>query len=359
MIIEAKGENPTTLLASSKKDLGMAARSGNEQEVSEIVAAGSMGKLEKVDAEGLSPLAWAARCGHYGVVRVLLLSHADVNPRHGGLPALFAAAREGHEGLVTLLLDRRAELGTVYGAEHHTALHHVCQGKQTRALKLLLTRRADPNQLSLSGVSSLMAAGTSGHQDAIRELLDHRADPNLTAENGTTALANALRAQHPNAARVLLESGARADAWAVYYAVESSDPGLMKLALGDGDCIATATESVAGMGPLHLAADQGSLGAAEGLVNLKASLEATDVTGSTPLMLAAQGGHDRVAALLLRHKAAVDARDEQGNTAIHFAGMYEKEKVFRVLVEAGAAPFALNRAGRRPRTPDIPECHPQ
>ena len=113
------------------------------------------------------------------------------------------------------------------------------------------------------------------------------------------------------------------------------------------------------MSPLHLAGDQGSLGAAEALVNLKASLEAKDVTGATPLMLAAQRGHDKVAALLLKHRAAVDARDEQDNTAVHFAGMYEREKVFRVLVEAGGDPFALNRAGRRPQTPDIPECQPQ
>ena len=76
-------------------------------------------------------------------------------------------------------------------------------------------------------------------------------------------------------------------------------------------------------------------------------------------MLAAQGGHDKAVEALLGARAMVDARDLQGNTAIHFAGMYEREVIFRLLVDAGGDPFAINRAGRRPQTPDIPECQPQ
>jgi len=62
--------------------------------------------INQLDLAGATPLMWAARNGHEGVVEILL-GRDDVEPdkpdNYGQAP-LLQAARNGHEGVVKLLL---------------------------------------------------------------------------------------------------------------------------------------------------------------------------------------------------------------------------------------------------------------
>ena len=80
-------------------------------EVAEIVA--SLVKVEgcdisQNDSMGNPPLAWAAKNGHEGVVKILL-GRDDIDPNKpgdDGQTPLLWAARNGHQGVVRVLLKR-------------------------------------------------------------------------------------------------------------------------------------------------------------------------------------------------------------------------------------------------------------
>jgi len=63
--------------------------------------------INQRDCVGNTPLSWAARNGHEGVVK-LLLEREDVDPNYPGvndLTPLGYAAVKGHERIVKLLLE--------------------------------------------------------------------------------------------------------------------------------------------------------------------------------------------------------------------------------------------------------------
>jgi hypothetical protein len=79
--------------------------------------------IESKDSRGQTPLSWAARNGHDGVVKQLLAAKADIESKDSEdrTPLSWAAAN-GHEGVVKQLLSAKADVESRYQQESYAAV---------------------------------------------------------------------------------------------------------------------------------------------------------------------------------------------------------------------------------------------
>ncbi|WP_298866468.1 ankyrin repeat domain-containing protein [uncultured Gimesia sp.] len=160
--------------------------------------------------DGMTALQYAARSGHYGMVELLLHSHADVNARdkkgrtalveasHGGpwkqqaseeiiqllldhkaQVDLFTAAAIGRTELIKRLLDLDESLINELNSEGETALFVAARNNQFAAVKLLIEHGADVNQSDAVGIAALHRTSQQCSDELIQYLIDHGADAHL------------------------------------------------------------------------------------------------------------------------------------------------------------------------------------
>jgi len=106
-------------------------------------------KVDQQDCGGSTPLAWAARNGHEGVVKILLeRKNVDLNrPDVYDMTPLGWAAIEGHEGVIKLLLEREDINPNRPDGDDRTPLGWAAIKGHDRVVKLLLGRdNIDPNR---------------------------------------------------------------------------------------------------------------------------------------------------------------------------------------------------------------------
>src|SRR5205823_5203182 len=142
------------------------------------------------------------------------------------------------------------------------------------------------------GRTPLYRAAAEGKTDAVRLLLDKKADPNQKANDGSTPLLEAVTYAKMPVVRLLLERGAEVD----------------------------QPDAQSGT-PLIAAVRNGKLEAARLLLQRGADVNQVDAGGTSALMVAAEGNPDiktpeQMISLLLEHKAKPDLVDNQGRTAL-------------------------------------------
>jgi hypothetical protein len=80
------------------------------------------------------------------------------------------------------------------------------------------------------------------------------------------------------------------------------------------------------------------------LLDIKATLDATDDEGWTPLMFAVEWGHAETVQLLIDNGASLDAKNNNDETALHIAARCGQAEVMRVLLNGGS--LVDSRGGR-------------
>ena len=134
-------------------------------------------EINQEDFLGSTPLSWAARSGHEGVVK-LLLEREDVDPDgpdKNDLAPLGWAVVRGHEEVVKLLLERE---------------------------------NVDPNRPDANNITPLVCAATLGHEGVVKLLLGQgTVDPNRPSKFGLTPLRCAAAKGHEGVVKLLLELG--------------------------------------------------------------------------------------------------------------------------------------------------------
>ena len=113
--------------------------------------------------------------------------------------------------------------------------------------------------------------------------------------------------------------------------------------------LASTTDPMTGAGPLHLAAERGSLACVVTLLESDPTRHSPpDDERAVPLHYAAARGHDRIIRALLHAGAVPDARDDRGRTPAHYAAGASKRLALVALLDAGADPDATDEDGRTP-----------
>jgi len=192
--------------------IAWAARMGHAGVVRILLEQSDVGRNTADTLYGLTPLAWAARNGHEGVVRILLeWSSIDpniVDNKYGRTP-LSWAARNGHEEVVRMLLERNVNPDTADTLYGQTPLSRAAENGREGVVRMLLKRKdVNPNTTdTIYGQTPLSWAAENGHEGVVRLLLERNdLDPSITDNRyGRTPLLWAARNGHDGVVRILSE----------------------------------------------------------------------------------------------------------------------------------------------------------
>jgi ankyrin repeat protein/mono/diheme cytochrome c family protein len=293
----------------------------------------------------------AVKNGDRAAVRTLLKSRSDVNlAEPDGTTALHWAVRADDEETVRLLLRAGAntKVANRYGV---SPIMLAANNANPVILDALLKAGADPNATAgEAGETALMVAARNGRPEALRVLLAHGANVNGKGFLGETALMWAAAHDQAPAVRLLIEGGAEVNGRSVL----SPFPKLVFPGMGLNEI----TFPTGGWTPLMYAARQGTLGAAQALVDAKADVNLTAPDGATALVLAIINAHYDVAQILLDKGADPNLADETGMAALYAAvdmntlawthgrpgpapsGRLDSVDIIRSLLDHGADPNA-------------------
>ena len=260
--------------------------------------AGTGGDLRLVDA---------AKNRNHEAVRSLLQQHVDVNtPQADGATPLAWAAHWDDLETADLLIRAGANVNAAnsYGV---TPLSLACTNQSTAMVEKLLKAGADPNRAP-TGIPVIMTAARTGSMDTVKLLLAHGANVNAKeSARGQTALMWAVAEKHTEVARVLVERGADVHA-----------------------------HSTTGFTPLLFAAQQGDMDSARMLLEAGAGLNEAAPEDGSALIVATHSGHEALALFLLEKGADPNAADAYGITALHYALLKGLARVSGVRPISGA-----------------------
>ena len=196
--------------AASTRDLIEAARQGNAEAARAVIARGA--DAGAADADGTTPLHWAAYANQIEVARVLV--GAGANPATAnryGIRPLSLACLGGNAALVELLLKAGADPNTTK-PDGETALMTAARTGVADVINVLLAHGANVGAAEPSRQqTALMWAAAEGHAEAVRALIAAGADIKATSQAGFTPLLFAAREGRIDAARALLDAGATLD----------------------------------------------------------------------------------------------------------------------------------------------------
>jgi len=188
--------------------LAWAARNGHEGVVKLLLERRNI-DANRPDVYDRTPLVWAAIEGHEGVVKILLeLKNVDPNrPDKDGEGPLGWAAICGHEGVVKLLLERGDVNPNRPDTKDRTPLGSAAIKGHEGVVRLLLEQEnLDPNRPDLNDRTPLTSAAFEGHEGVVKLLLEREnVDPNRPDKDGDGPLGCAAFAGHEGVVRLLLE----------------------------------------------------------------------------------------------------------------------------------------------------------
>lgn len=228
-----------SVLVTGSRAEGVTRVSGTIDQLFEAIQAHDLAKVDALisahpsvlterNAQGVSPLSWAAYLGQQpiveairvkrgtpdfheacivgdeGAVRAALAAGQDVNAfAPDGFTPVALGAFFRHPEIVKLLVDAGADLNLrSKNAQKVGPLHAATARNDVQTIELLLLRGADPNLPQEKLARPLHSAAANGCTAAVALLLMFGADPNAATEEGERPAEMARKKGHPLAARL-------------------------------------------------------------------------------------------------------------------------------------------------------------
>ena len=349
MLVKA-GADVNVPHAEGETPLMTAARTGNPAVIQVLLDHGATINIGE-EWRGQTPLMWAAAEGHVNAVKLLLAKGALIDtkskvfdftalrpkagsvgmnfPRGGFTPLLFAA-REGHFDVVKTLVDAGADINLPDPDGTTPTLISIVNFHYDIAA-YLIEHGADLNSADVRGRTPLFAAVDQKNLDISNRPPAKVEDKNtplslmkLLIVKGANTNATLLKAIAPRAVLDGADGAMGAGATPFLRAARAGDIESMKLLMENKANPKTATS--AGVNALMFAAgaswrdgktrapEADSIEAVKWLVSMGFDVNETATNGETALHGAAGRGADIVVQLLVDLKADVNAKDKNGKT---------------------------------------------
>ena len=337
-------------------------------------------------ADGVTPLHWAAHWNDHGTASLLIRAGANVNAANDlGVTPLSLACVNGSAALVETLLQAGANANaTTWSGE--TVLMTCARTGNVEAVRALLVRGADVRAAEAErGQTALMWAAAENHADVVQALVEGGADVNARTKGGSeylragiasagyTPILFAARIGATDAARVLLDNGADVNdvaldgstlllvathqgRWELAHVLLSrgADPnlaggaGFLPLHWASGTfengvsgAIGAKPEKYQrlasmGSGKLELVKDLLAHGADPNLRLGKKPSQIRGASGGTAFLLAAQAGNNAIMQVLLEAGANPQLQTNDKTTPLMAAAGYGRRLPHDATTEAGA-----------------------
>lgn len=332
----------------SKPLLYVAAREGNVQLVSELLARGADGN--KVCANGYTPLYIAAQQGHLVVVAALLKYGADGNKGSGnGATPLYIAAQQGHFAVVTALLEYGVDVNKVC-AKGDAPLHIAAQLGHLAIVKALLAKGADCYlTCTIYSLTPLYLAVEKGYHDVVKALLVHGVDCNRGCrDNGKTPLYLAAEEGYLDVVKVLLAHGADCNkeyASPLFAAVQYKHCNVTEYLLEAKAEINTVLKGFYSKSILAMANEQNKKIRFEEFIkkHYQGIIPEKVFPGASALHLAALIGQIKMVALLLQHGVDPALKTVNGVSAHDFSLAMGHQEVVFMLAKYEQQPLLKDR----------------
>lgn len=247
--------------------------------------------------------------------------------------------------IVATLLEYYADFNIYTKQTHETAFHYCAIAGNNDVLTEMLSHMTATdiqkalNRQSLVGWTPLLIACNRGHMDFVNNLLmnharvdvfdnEGRSALHLAAEHGFLQVCDALLTH-----KAFINSKSRVGRTALHLAAMNGYTHLVKFLIRDHHAVIDIL-TLRKQTPLHLAAASGQIEVCKLLLELGASIDATDDLGQKPIHVAAQNNFSEVAKLFLQqHPSLVMGTSKDGNTCAHIAAMQGSVKVIEELMK--------------------------
>jgi hypothetical protein len=162
------------------------------------------------NADGDTPVHWAAHCGHVGAIKELVALGVDINtPNNEGRTPAHMAAQEGHVNTIKVLVKLGANIAARDNAGY-TPMHAATEGIHVDVMKTLVKKHgADVNTRDDDGCAPIHHAAVQGHVKVIKVLAKLGADITTPDSSSlTTPMLFALSCHETKAMNALIKLGA-------------------------------------------------------------------------------------------------------------------------------------------------------
>ncbi|KAG8328790.1 hypothetical protein J6590_101651, partial [Homalodisca vitripennis] len=247
--------------------------------------------------------------------------------------------------VVRLLLEAQADVNIQTHKMMESVFHYIAvTGNNDTLLEMLAHMNATEAQKALNrqnavGWTPLLIACHQGHMEMVTTLLANHARVDVFDNEGRSALHLAADQGYLQVCDALLtnkafiNSKSRVGKTALHLAATKGFANLCKFLIQDHNATIDVL-TLRKQTPLHLAAAAGQLEVCRLLLELGASIDATDDQGQKPIHAAAQNNFPEVAQLFLQqHPSLVMACTKDGNTCAHIAAMQGSVRVIEELMK--------------------------
>ncbi|XP_050499211.1 putative ankyrin repeat protein RF_0381 isoform X2 [Diabrotica virgifera virgifera] len=269
-----------------------------------------------------SPLYWAARRGHLGVLKLLIAYGASLETKcSNGLLPIHVAAEKGHFKIVKYFVENKLYHVDICTRTLRTPLSFAVVGGHSAIIKYLIKCNADVTKADMSNRRSPFRYGCNENREDLIETLIRKGFKLDGFYDGETPLHICVRNGFLSAARRLIESGAMS-----YLDIDFQDETL-----------------------IHEVVHVNQKEMLEYFFKIGISADFQTVEGYSLLHAAAEYDQPQMVSFLLENGASIDGKIIfEGTTALHLASKHINCDAIQVLLNKGADVMAVDRRGRRP-----------
>ncbi|RZC43034.1 uncharacterized protein BDFB_009381 [Asbolus verrucosus] len=313
--------------------------------------------INKGDKYGFTPTHIASQKGYADIVKMLIMSEANVNNTdQDKATPIYVASQVGHENIVILLINSGAAVNDS-NKSASTPLHAAAQNGHFGVAVALVTSGAKVNLIDKNGATPLYLASQNGHFNIVELLIKSDANVNIADKNKSTPIYTASQGGYYNIVQLLIQSGAETNTCSndgttpLHVASQNGHKNVVRLLINSNTFIDCSDKSKAT--PLYTASENGRTEVVQLLIGSGANINISNKFGYTPVYIASQKKHTTIVQLLVDFKADVNTSGDGGWTPIFVICANGHLEILQILINCGAH---INQIDSRGTTPLFIAC---